>query len=61
MDEWFTKEAFLMVLKCPKCGKNTVTLVSFKIRRKWAGSANTQHGTLKCSKCNYSEVFGGAY
>ena len=50
-----------MVLKCPKCGKNTVTLVDFKIRRKWAGSANTQHGTLKCSSCNYKEVFGGAY
>lgn len=50
-----------MVLKCPKCGKNTVTLVDFKIRRKWAGSSNTQHGILKCSMCTYSEVFGGAY
>ncbi len=50
-----------MVLKCPKCGKNTVTLRSYIVKKRFAGSSNTQHGTLKCSRCNYEEVFGGAF
>lgn len=50
-----------MVLKCPKCGLNTVTLVDYKVRNMGAVRVSAQYGTLKCSNCDYKEVFGGAF
>ena len=50
-----------MVLKCPKCGFNSVRLQQYIVKKNFHTTPHTQRGVLACSKCDYKEVFGGAF